>query len=291
LKNKGKGMGKLGIIGGSGLYSLEFQNAEWLEVDTYWGKPSDKILRGELDGVEVHFLPRHGRGHIYSPTTVPYKANIAALKKCGVEQIISFSACGSLNEQMAPGDFVVVSQYIDRTVQRDKSFFGTSCVAHVSLADPTCCDQNSVIISAAKKTDITVFPSGTYLAMEGPQFSTRAESLLYKDNWGCDVIGMTNVPEMNLAREAQICYSSVAMVTDFDCWHEGHDAVTLADIIKVMQQNVENSQKLLKEIIAKIQSMDYKCQQHCNHSLENAIITSRDKLNKDILDELNINDG
>jgi len=288
MKNKGLGVGKLGIIGGSGLYSMEFQNAEWLDVDTHWGKPSDHVLRGNLDGVEIYFLPRHGRGHIYSPTTVPYKANIAALKKCGVEQIISFSACGSLNERMAPGDFVVVSQYIDRTVQRDKSFFGTNCVAHVSLADPTCLDQNSLIVSAAKNTDITVFPSGTYLAMEGPQFSTRAESLLYRDNWGCDVIGMTNVPEMNLAREAQICYSSVAMVTDFDCWHEGHDAVTVADIIKVMQQNVDNSQKLLKAIIAASNQDDHVCQQGCHQSLEYALITTPEKRDDSVLKALEL---
>ena len=275
-------MKKIGIIGGSGLYSMEFQKSEWLDIDTYWGKPSDQILRGTLDDVEIYFLPRHGRGHIFSPTNVPYKANIASLKKCGVERIISFSACGSLNERMVPGDFVVVSQYIDRTVQRDKSFFGTNSVAHVSLADPTCLDQNSIINRAAQNTDITVFPSGTYLAMEGPQFSTRAESLLYKKNWGCDVIGMTNVPEMNLAREAQICYSSVAMVTDFDCWHLGHDAVTVDDIIKVMQQNVDNSQKLLKAIINSSYQNDYSCQQGCQQSLEHALITSPEKRDNSI---------
>jgi 5'-methylthioadenosine phosphorylase len=288
MKNKGLGVGKLGIIGGSGLYSMEFQSAEWLDIDTHWGKPSDQVLRGYLDGIEIYFLPRHGRGHIYSPTTVPYKANIAALKKIGVEQIISFSACGSLNKQMTPGDFVVVSQYIDRTVRRDKSFFGTNCVAHVSLADPTCLDQNSLIVKAAKNTDITLFPSGTYLAMEGPQFSTRAESLLYKDSWGCDVIGMTNVPEMNLAREAQICYSSVAMVTDFDCWHEDHDAVTVADIIKIMQRNVDNSQKLLKAIIAASGQDDHVCQQSCKQSLKYALITDPEKRNDNILKALEI---
>lgn len=276
-------MGKIGVIGGSGLYSIEFDNAEWRDVDTHWGKPSDQILNGEIDGAEICFLPRHGRGHLYSPTTVPYKANIAALKQCGVDQIISFSACGSLSEGMKPGDFVIVDQYIDRTAHRDKTFFGNGCVAHVSLADPTCLAQNSLIIEAAESTDITVFAAGTYLAMEGPQFSTRAESLLYKNNWGCDVIGMTNVPEMNLAREAQICYSSVAMVTDFDCWHNEHDAVTVADITRVMQQNVNNSQKLLKSIIKNYAKSDNVCTQGCQNSLEYALITAPEKRDATIL--------
>jgi 5'-methylthioadenosine phosphorylase len=281
-------MGKIGVIGGSGLYSIEFDNAEWCDIDTYWGKPSDQILNGEIDGIEICFLPRHGRGHLYSPSTVPYKANIAALKQCGVEQIISFSACGSLSEDMKPGDFVIVDQYIDRTAHRDKTFFGNGCVAHVSLADPTCLDLNSIIIEAAKSTDITVFSAGTYLAMEGPQFSTRAESLLYKDNWGCDIIGMTNVPEMNLAREAQICYSSVAMVTDFDCWHNEHDAVTVADITKVMQQNVTNSQKLLKSIIKSYANSDNVCNQNCQNSLEYALITSTEKRDTTVLRALGV---
>ena len=280
-------MDKIGIIGGSGLYSMEIENPNWLSIDTNWGKPSDQILKGTLSGTEIYFLPRHGRGHIYSPTTVPYKANIAALKKCGVDRVISFSACGSLNPEMKPGDFVIVSQYLDRTTLRDKTFFGTGCVAHVSLADPTCIDQNSLIADASADTDLRVFASGTYLAMEGPQFSTRAESLLYKEKWGCDVIGMTNVPEMNLAREAQICYSSVAMVTDFDCWHEGHDAVTVNDIIKVMQRNVENSQSLLKAVVEKITLSKHTCNSGCASSLKTALITSG-KRDNSILEALGI---
>jgi len=280
-------MNKLGIIGGSGLYSMEIENPNWLSMDTNWGQPSDQILKGTLSGVEIYFLPRHGRGHIYSPTTVPYKANIAALKKCGVDSIISFSACGSLNPEMKPGDFVIVDQYVDRTSLRDKTFFGTGCVAHVSLADPTCIDQNSLIADASVDTNLKVFASGTYLAMEGPQFSTRAESLLYKEQWGCDVIGMTNVPEMNLAREAQVCYSSVAMVTDFDCWHEGHDAVTVSDIIKVMQQNVENSQSLLRAVIKKMMLGEQTCNSGCASSLKTALITSEGRENS-ILEGLGI---
>jgi len=266
---------------------MEIENPNWLSIDTNWGKPSDQILKGTLSGTEIYFLPRHGRGHIYSPTTVPYKANIAALKKCGVDRVISFSACGSLNTEMKPGDFVIVSKYLDRTTLRDKTFFGTGCVAHVSLADPTCIDQNSLIADASADTDLGVFASGTYLAMEGPQFSTRAESLLYKEKWGCDVIGMTNVPEMNLAREAQICYSSVAMVTDFDCWHEGHDAVTVNDIIKVMQRNVENSQSLLKAVVEKITLSKHTCNSGCASSLKTALITSG-KRDNSILEALGI---
>ena len=281
-------MTKIGIIGGSGLYSMEFDSAEWVDVNTHWGKPSDHVLEGTLEGIDICFLPRHGRGHLHPPTTVPYKANIAALKKLNVDTIISFSACGSLNPAMKPGDFLVVSQYVDRTTQRDKSFFGTGCVAHVSLADPTCIAQNRLIAAAAADVDITVFTSGTYLAMEGPQFSTRAESQMYKDNWGCDVIGMTNIPEMNLSREAQICYSSVAMVTDFDCWHEGHDAVTVADIIKVMQQNVKNSQKLLKAITKRSANTKSACHQGCSNSLETALITSPNKRDNSVLKALGI---
>jgi len=282
---------KLGIIGGSGLYSMELENAEWMAIDTYWGQPSDDVLRGLIGNIEIYFLPRHGRGHKYSPTTIPYKANIAALKKCGVDHVISFSACGSLNEVMEPGHFVVIDQYVDRTTHRDKSFFGTNCVGHVSLADPTCTGQNDLIIEASKGCDLIIHPKGTYLAMEGPQFSTRAESLIYKNNWNCDVIGMTNVPEMNLAREAQICYSSVSMVTDFDCWHEGHAAVTVAEIITTMNKNVSQSQQLLKRIVEKLEnSSDEYIKITRQDNIENAIITSQDIRNSRVLDELQSQD-
>tara|TARA_A100001037_G_C15091681_1_gene609445 strand:- start:726 stop:1577 length:852 start_codon:yes stop_codon:yes gene_type:complete len=277
---------KLGVIGGSGLYSMELKNSEWVTIETFWGKPSDDILRGLIGNVEIYFLPRHGRGHKYSPTTVPYKANIAALKKCGVDQIISFSACGSLNELMEPGHFVVVDQYVDRTTLRDKSFFGTNCVGHVSLADPTCSWQNDLIIEASKGSDLIIHPKGTYIAIEGPQFSTRAESLIYKNNWNCDVIGMTNVPEMNLAREAQLPYSSVSMVTDFDCWHESHEAVTVAEIIATMNKNVSQSQQLLKRIVEKLENTSFETEKACQSRIEDSIITSQDILDSSVLREL-----
>ena len=279
-------MKKLGVIGGSGLYSMELKNSEWVTIETFWGKPSDDILRGLIGNIEIYFLPRHGRGHKYSPTTVPYKANIAALKKCGVNQIISFSACGSLNELMEPGHFVVVDQYVDRTTLRDKSFFGTNCVGHVSLADPTCIWQNDLIIEASKGSDLIIHPKGTYIAIEGPQFSTRAESLIYKNNWNCDVIGMTNVPEMNLAREAQLPYSSVSMVTDFDCWHDSHEAVTVAEIIATMNKNVSQSQQLLKRIVEKLENTSFETEQTCQSRIEDSIITSQDILDISILREL-----
>ncbi len=279
-------MKKLGVIGGSGLYSMELKNSEWVTIETFWGKPSDDILRGLIGNVEIYFLPRHGRGHKYSPTTVPYKANIAALKKCGVDQIISFSACGSLNELMEPGHFVVVDQYVDRTTLRDKSFFGTNCVGHVSLADPTCSWQNDLIIEASKGSDLIIHPKGTYIAIEGPQFSTRAESLIYKNNWNCDVIGMTNVPEMNLAREAQLPYSSVSMVTDFDCWHESHEAVTVAEIIATMNKNVSQSQQLLKRIVEKLENTSFETEKACQSRIEDSIITSQDILDSSVLREL-----
>ncbi|MEO1308963.1 MAG: S-methyl-5'-thioadenosine phosphorylase, partial [Pseudomonadota bacterium] len=216
---------KLGVIGGSGVYDIDgLTNASWVSQDTPWGAPSDQLLTGTLDGLDMVFLPRHGRGHVYTPSTVPYRANIAALKLMGVTDVVSVSACGSFREEMAPGDFVIVDQFIDRTFARDKTFFGPGCVAHVALAHPTCPRLSSACAEAAEAAGIKVHRGGTYLAMEGPQFSTLAESRLYRDNWGCDVIGMTNMPEAKLAREAELCYASVAMVTDYDCWHPDHDA-------------------------------------------------------------------
>jgi len=199
----------IGIIGGSGVYDIDgLQDATWQTVDSPWGKPSDDILTGTLDGVKMAFLPRHGRGHIHSPTTVPYRANIDALKRLGVTDVISVSACGSFRDEMAPGDFVIVDQFIDRTFAREKSFFGAGCVAHVSVAHPTCPRLSDACETAAKDANIKVHRGGTYLAMEGPQFSTLAESKLYREVWSCDVIGMTNMPEAKLAREAELCYAS-----------------------------------------------------------------------------------
>ena len=210
----------IGVIGGSGLYEIDgLEGAEWRRVETPWGEPSDAILTGTLDGVAMAFLPRHGRGHVHTPTSVPYRANIDAMKRLGVTDLIGVSAVGSFRDEMAPGDFVMVDQFIDRTSQRARSFFGPGCVAHVSVASPTCPRLGSACEAAAREVGVTVHRSGTYLAMEGPQFSTLAESQLYRERWGCDVVGMTNMPEAKLAREAELCYAAVAMVTDYDSWH------------------------------------------------------------------------
>ena len=228
----------IGIIGGSGVYEIAgLEGAAWQTVDSPWGDPSDEILTGTLDGVRMAFLPRHGRGHVHSPTTVPYRANIDALKRLGVTDVISVSACGSFREEMAPGDFVVVDQFVDRTFAREKSFFGTGCVAHVSVAHPTCPRLSAACVAAAKDLGITVHDGGTYLAMEGPQFSSMAESKMYREAWGCDVIGMTNMPEAKLAREAELCYASVAMVTDYDCWHVEQGGVEVTDILEDVTYN------------------------------------------------------
>ncbi len=203
---------KIAVIGGSGIYEIDgLEEPRWTEVESPWGTPSDAILTGVLEGVPMAFLPRHGRGHVHSPTTVPYRANIDALKRLGVTDVIAVSACGSFREHMAPGDFVIVDQFIDRTFAREKSFFGTGCVAHVSVAHPTCPRLGDACETAAQNAGITVHRGGTYLAMEGPQFSTLAESRMYRESWGCDVIGMTNMPEAKLAREAELCYASVAI--------------------------------------------------------------------------------
>ena len=238
----------VGIIGGSGLYNLKsLQNTKWIDVSTPWGDPSDQILSGEISGLQIYFLPRHGRGHYHSPSTVPYKQNIYALKKLGVTNILSVSACGSLREDLAPGDFVLIDQFIDRTYLREKSFFGKGCVAHVSLAHPTCNNFSEDYSSDRQKTsDIKIQLGGTYMTMEGPQFSTLAESKLYKDNWKCDVIGMTNMPEAKLAKEAEICYTSLSMVTDFDCWHPDHDSVEVSDIIETLTNNSSKAQRIIE---------------------------------------------
>ncbi|MEZ0303081.1 MAG: S-methyl-5'-thioadenosine phosphorylase, partial [Hyphomicrobiaceae bacterium] len=210
----------LGIVGGSGLYDIPtLQNVHWEDVQSPWGKPSDRILFADLDGLPVRFLPRHGRGHKVPPSGINFRANIDALKRTGVTDLVSVSACGSLKEEYPPGHFVLIDQFIDRTFAREKSFFGAGCVAHVSMADPVSPALADLIEAAAKAEAIPHTRGGTYMVMEGPQFSTRAESNLYR-SWGCDVIGMTNMPEAKLAREAEICYATIAMVTDYDCWHE-----------------------------------------------------------------------
>ena len=265
---------RLAVIGGSGVYGIEaIEAAHWVAVETPWGAPSDEVLCGRIDGVEVVFLPRHGRGHVLSPGAVPYRANIAALKSLGVTDVISVSACGSFREQMAPGDFVIVDQFIDRTFAREKSFFGPGCVAHVSVAHPTCATLSAVCAEAARVAGVTVHQGGTYLCMEGPQFSTLAESKLYR-SWGCDVIGMTNMPEAKLAREAELCYASVAMVTDFDCWHEDHGAVDVAAVIAVMGANAANARSMIAGVPARLGALRPVCAQGCDRALDHAIITA-----------------
>ena len=268
---------KLGIIGGSGIYNMDgLEGADWVSATSPWGAPSDDILTGRLNGVDMAFLPRHGRGHVHSPTTVPYRANIDALKRIGVTDIISVSACGSFREEMAPGDFVIVDQFIDRTFAREKSFFGTGCVAHVSVAHPTCERLSDACEAAGRAAGIKIHRGGTYLAMEGPQFSSMAESQLYRD-WGCDVIGMTNMPEAKLAREAEICYASIAMVTDYDSWHPDHGAVDVSDVIKTLQGNGTKAQDLVSRLPALLGSDRTLCPHGCDRALEYAVMTAPDK--------------
>jgi len=265
---------KIGVIGGSGVYDIDgLKNAAWQDVETLWGVPSDQILCGELHGVEMVFLPRHGRGHTYTPTTVPYRANIDALKRLGVTDVISVSACGSFREKMAPGDFVVVDQFIDRTFAREKSFFGTGCVAHASVAHPTCPRLGDACLTAGRAAGITMHDGGTYLAMEGPQFSTLAESKMYREVWGADVIGMTNMPEAKLAREAELCYASVAMITDFDSWHPDHGAVDVNQIIATLMGNADKARGLVAGLPALLGANRTDCPHGCDKALEFAIIT------------------
>ncbi|MEP4978275.1 S-methyl-5'-thioadenosine phosphorylase [Ascidiaceihabitans sp.] len=268
---------KIAVIGGSGIYDINgLENAEWAAVDTPWGAPSDQILTGVLNGVDMAFLPRHGRGHIHSPTTVPYRANIDALKRIGVTDVISVSACGSFREQMAPGDFVIVDQFIDRTFAREKSFFGTGCVAHVSVAHPTCPRLSAACLAAAIDAGITVHDGGTYLAMEGPQFSTLAESKMYREVWGADVIGMTNMPEAKLAREAELCYASVAMITDYDSWHPDHGEVDVTQIIQTLMGNADKGRDMVKRLPDLLGATREDCPHGCDKALEYAILTGPD---------------
>ena len=279
----------VGIIGGSGLYDLQsLQNTKWIDVTTPWGDPSDQILSGEINNLQIYFLPRHGRGHYHSPSTVPYKQNIYALKKLGVTNILSVSACGSLREDLTPGDFVLVDQFIDRTYLREKSFFGKGCVAHVSLAHPTCNNFSKVIFEIGKKLEIKIQLGGTYMTMEGPQFSTLAESRLYKDNWKCDVIGMTNMPEAKLAKEAEICYTSLSMVTDFDCWHPDHDSVEVSDIIETLTNNSSKAQRIIEALPEFLKSNRDLCSLGCNNALDNAIITAPEKRDQKVLKTLDV---
>ena len=278
---------KIAVIGGSGIYDIDgLEGAEWTSVDTPWGAPSDQILTGRLDGVDMAFLPRHGRGHVHSPTTVPYRANIDALKRLGVTDVISVSACGSFRDEMAPGDFVVVDQFIDRTFAREKSFFGTGCVAHVSVAHPTCPRLSAACITAAGDVGIKVHNSGTYLAMEGPQFSTLAESKMYRESWGADVIGMTNMPEAKLAREAELCYASVAMITDYDSWHPDHGEVDVTKIIETLMGNAGKARAMVAKLPARLGADRAPCPHGCDRALEYAILTAPDKRDAGLIAKL-----
>ncbi len=277
---------KIGIIGGSGLYDIDgLTERQWIPVETPWGPPSDAVLTGQLDGVDMVFLPRHGRGHVQTPSSINYRANIAALKQVGVTDVISLSACGSFHDHMAPGDFVVVDQFIDRTFAREKSFFGPGLVAHVSVAHPTCSRLMDHIETAARATGVTVHRGGTYLAMEGPQFSSMAESLMYK-SWGCDVIGMTNMPEAKLAREAELCYASIAMVTDYDCWHPDHGAVQVADVIRTMHGNTAKAKQTVAALPRLLQPDRLPCPCGCDRALEFAIMTAPDKRDPLMIEQL-----
>ncbi len=264
----------IGIIGGSGIYEIDgLVNTRWTRVASSFGEPSDELFTGELEGQKVIFLPRHGRGHRLAPSDVNYRANIDALKRAGVTEIISVSACGSLKEELSPGTFVIADQFIDRTVARAKSFFGPGLVAHVAMGDPVCRRLGDAIEDAARRTGIEAVRGGTYLAMEGPQFSTRAESELYR-GWGCDVIGMTNMPEAKLAREAELCYATIAMVTDYDCWHPHHEEVSVEAVIKVLLDNAERGRALVKATIPSLSGRAGPCSEGCHHALDNAVITA-----------------
>jgi len=264
----------LGIIGGSGVYDIDgLINKRWEAVPSPFGAPSDELLFGELNGQQLVFLPRHGRGHKIPPSEINFHANIDALKRAGVTDVISVSAVGSLREHLPPGTFVIVDQFIDRTFARNKSFFGAGMVAHVSMAHPVCSRLGDHIEAAAKEAGITALRGGTYLVMEGPQFSSLAESELYR-SWGCDVIGMTNMPEAKLAREAELCYATVAMVTDFDCWHPDHDDVTVEQIIKVLVTNADKARSLVKQVAPRVGGDAQGNACSCRTALEYAIITA-----------------
>ena len=264
----------IGIIGGSGLYDVEgLENKTWRHVTTPWGEPSDALLFGRLAGVRCVFLPRHGRGHPLSPTHLNYRANIDALKRAGVTEVLSLSAVGSLKAELPPGQFVIVDQFIDRSFAREKSFFGEGVVAHVSMGHPVCSRLGDALANAARELDLAVTRGGTYLVMEGPQFSTKAESELYR-SWGCAVIGMTNMPEAKLAREAEICYATVAMVTDYDCWHPEHDHVTVEAVVRVLLENADRARGLIGAVIPDLGTPRKVCPCGCDRALDNAIITA-----------------
>jgi 5'-methylthioadenosine phosphorylase len=276
----------IGIIGGSGLYEIDgLAEVEWRRVASPFGATSDEFCFGALDGQRVVFVPRHGRGHVLPPSQINFRANIDALKRCGVTDIVSLSAVGSLRADLMPGDFVVIDQFIDRTFAREKSFFGAGCVAHVSMAHPVCGRIGDALMAAAPAAGFTAKRGGTYLVMEGPQFSTLAESRLYRA-WGCDVIGMTNMPEAKLAREAEICYATVAMVTDYDCWHPDHDAVTVEAVVRLLLANAEQAKSLIRKVVPLLGGEIAPCPQGCRHALDAALITAPGRRDPEMLARL-----
>ena len=262
---------RIGVIGGSGLYEMQgISRVKEVRVATPFGSPSDAIGIGDLEGISVAFLARHGRGHRLSPSEINYRANIYALKKLGVERIVSVSAVGSMKETLHPGDVVVPYQFVDQTKRRVGTFFDGGVVAHVALADPICRDTADKLVEAVRKSGGTVHAGGVYLCIEGPQFSTRAESLIYRQ-WGVDVIGMTNLPEAKLAREAELCYATMALVTDYDCWHAGHDTVTVEGVIQTLQRNVALSREVIRTVVPWLAD-DRSCA--CGSALQSAVISS-----------------
>jgi 5'-methylthioadenosine phosphorylase len=280
------GAAVVGVLGGSGVYELDgLDGAHWEKIASPFGAPSDEILLGERAGVRMAFLPRHGRGHRLSPSQINYRANIDALKRAGVTDLISVSACGSLEESLAPGSFVLVDQYIDRTTLRERSFFGNGLVAHVSMARPVCSRLGDALESAGRDVGLPISRGGTYLAMEGPSFSTRAESELYR-SWGCQVIGMTNMPEAKLAREAELCYASVAMVTDYDCWRDDHGHVEVSEIVEVLIANAARARSLVGSAAAALSGERKPCSDGCDRALETALITAPEARDPELLRRL-----
>lgn len=277
----------IGVIGGSGLYEIDgLEHMTEVDVETPWGAPSDTLIKGQVGDVSFVFLPRHGKGHRLTPTTVPYRANIDALKRLGCTDVLSISACGSLQEQYAPGEFVMVDQFIDRTFAREKTFFGPGMVAHVSVADPVCSRLSQLAGDAAEVAGAKVHRGGTYLAMEGPQFSSRAESHMYRA-WGCDVIGMTNMPEAKLAREAELPYATIAMVTDYDCWRENEAAVEVTNVLDVMATNTAKAKSAITQLAERLQGQARTLSpQGIETCLDHAMITAPDARDPALLSQL-----
>lgn len=276
----------IGIIGGSGVYDIPgLTDIGWRRISSPFGAPSDELMFGRLGDVQLVFLPRHGRGHVHAPSDLNYRANVDAMKRAGVTEILSVSAVGSLKEDLPPGTFVIVDDFIDRTFAREKSFFTKGCVAHVSMAHPVCRRLGDAVEAAGQRLGLDIRRGGTYIAMEGPQFSTLAELKLYR-SWGASVIGMTNMPEAKLAREAELCYATVAMVTDFDCWHPEHDKVTVEQVVKVLLGNADHARALVKEVAPALADRREPCHAGCHTALDHALITAPEKRDPELLARL-----